>query len=139
MCTSTGFHTVERGIDFRPNVFQHATPSLYKPSGDVETTRSKLDHSFIIHYMYMSLIPWSLYTQYITCPWSHDHCILNTLHVPDHWITVYSIHFMSLITWSLYTQYITCSWSHDHCILSACSYTLCHTCILNTLCHTTFV
>ena len=54
-------------------------------------------------------------------------------------ITVYSIHYMSLITRSLYTQYITCPWSLDQCILYACSYTLCHTCILSNLCHTTFV
>ena len=50
-----------------------------------------------------SLGAWSLYTQYITCPWSLDHYILNTLHVPDHSITIYSIHYMSLITWSVYT------------------------------------
>ena len=75
-----GFIQWGRGIDFRPNLFQHATPSLYKPSGDLETT---LIIAFSIHDPDQS---------------SLDHCILNTLHVPDHMITVYSIHYMSLIT-----------------------------------------
>ena len=42
-----GFIQWGRGIDFRPNLFQHATPSLYKTSRDLETIRSNLDHCIL--------------------------------------------------------------------------------------------
>ena len=44
-----GFIQWGRGIDFRPNLFQHATPSLYKPSGALEAPEATLIIALSIH------------------------------------------------------------------------------------------